>query len=98
MHSLLGWGIAALVIGLPVGFYFGWLPALALLLGYGSHLLLDSMTKHGIPFLYPDRKRWHALPPALLVSTGSQAEDIVFTLLALLVLPLLLSAFLNSGP
>ncbi len=89
-HSLLGWAVVAVVIGLPVGFSFGWLPASALLLGYGSHLLLDSMTKHGIPLLYPSRKRFHVLPPALLVSTGSNAEDIVFALLALSILPLLL--------
>lgn len=99
MHSLLGWGIAAVVVGLPVTWYVGWQPALALLLGYGSHLLLDACTKHGIPFLYPNKRRLHALPKLLWISTGSQAEDVVFALLALAVMPLLLfsSELFTSG-
>lgn len=91
LHSLRGWGIMALLVGLPLALSVGWLPALALVLGYGSHLLLDACTKHGIPFLFPNKRRLHALPSALLVSTGSAAEDIVFALLALAALPLLLS-------
>lgn len=91
LHSLPGWGMMALLVGLPVALLAGWLPALALSLGYGSHLLLDACTKHGIPLLFPNEKRLHALPKMLRISTGSQAEDAFFALLALAVLPLLLS-------
>ena len=96
LHSLLGWGIVALALGLPLALFVGVLPAVALLLGYASHIILDGSTKHGVPLLYPRKSRWHALPAALRVTTGSAAEDAFFVPLALLCLGLLLSA-LTSG-
>lgn len=94
LHSLLGWGIAALVVGLPTFLVAGLPPALALILGYGSHVLLDACTKHGVPLLYPRQRKWHALPPALRITTGSAVEDLFFLPLALLSLWLLLSRLL----
>ena len=90
LHSLAGLGLAALVLALPVGLWLGPLAALALLLGYASHLALDASTKRGIPFFFPDPKRRHVLPPLLRITTGSLAEEPVFVLLALLGVALLL--------
>ncbi len=94
LHSLLGWGIAAVVLGVPTFLVVGFPPALALILGYGSHVLLDACTKHGVPLLYPRPGKWHALPPALRITTGSAAEDLFFLPLALLSLGLLLPPLL----
>jgi len=57
----------------------------AALLGYGSHLALDAMTRHGVPLLPTRRRdgRWglrqrqHLLPRRLRFVTGSAAEDVL---------------------
>ena len=53
-HSLLALGLVALLAfhGLPL------LVALALVGGYGSHLVLDSLTVSGVPLLWPLRFRF----------------------------------------
>ncbi len=96
-HSAMGLGVAGVVIGLPLSIALGWQSAVALLLGYASHLLLDACTKSGIPFLYPDRNRRFALPPVLRVTTGSAAEEAVFALLALLAFGLFIPLLLGSA-
>jgi len=101
LHSLLGLGIVALFIGIPLALFVGPLASLALLLGYASHLALDACTKHGIVLLYPRHKRLHLLPAGFRITTGSIAEEPVFVLLALLAVILLLRllaapAFLNG--
>lgn len=50
---------------------------LAGIVGYGSHLLLDSLTPSGVPLFYPNKKRFR-FP---LVKTGSLG-DILFGALA----------------
>lgn len=89
LHSLLGWGIATLVL-LPLTFVTGLAVPLAISLGYASHLATDACTKSGIPLLYPSRKRYHLLPRPLRLTTGSQAEDGVFMIMAVLVVALML--------
>lgn len=89
LHSLLGWGIATLVL-LPLGFTIGPTVPLAISLGYASHLATDACTKSGLPFLYPNRKRYHLLPRLLRLTTGSQAEDGVFMIMSVLVAGLML--------
>lgn len=84
-YGLLGCGLMALVLGVSGA----GLPALALWLGYMSHLLLDACTKTGIPFP-PFRKRLFLLPKPLRVVTGSPDEEIVFALTALTALGLAL--------
>lgn len=92
LHSLLGLLLMALVVGLPIALYLEPGAALALLLGYASHLALDGATKSGIPFWFPNRRRVHLLPPKLRVTTGSEPEDIVLALLAMTTIALLLSS------
>lgn len=90
LHSLWGLGTFAL-LALPL---LGWIPArwyTALLLGYASHLAGDAATKSGIPLLYPNAKRHYLLPRLLRLTTGSQAEEVVWVLLALSLLFGLLS-------
>jgi len=90
LHSLAGITLLWVWLGLPTMLWLGWRPALALALGMLSHLLGDASTRSGIPFLYPKQGRWHLLPPARRLVTGSAAEEIVF---GALLLPLLLLLF-----
>ena len=58
---------------------------LALLIGYGSHLLLDSLTEEGLPLLFPLKYKF-GFPPfkKLRMRTGHFMEKwIVFPLLVL---------------
>lgn len=86
LHSLWGLGIAGACM-MPLAFWMSWAPVAALLLGYASHLVADSATKSGMRLLYPNKRRYHLLPPGWRITTGSQAEDLV---MALLLLPVLL--------
>jgi inner membrane protein len=105
-HSLAGVALLALVassatlaieyIDLPLLSFWNWQASAALVLGYASHLAADASTKSGIPLLYvplvyPKKRRYHLLPPSLRFTTGSQAEETLFPLLALLILLLLLN-------
>jgi inner membrane protein len=69
----------------------GWALWIGLVLGYGSHLLGDALTRSGVPLLYPNPRRVHLLPKPLRLLTGSWGEDGVLLLLAMVALPLLLS-------
>ena len=93
LHSPLGLLLFGLVC-VPIALYFGILPALALWLGYASHLAGDAMTKTGIPS-WPNRqdRRLYLLPAGRRFVTGSWAEDALLPLLALPVVVLLLSRF-----
>lgn len=106
LHSLPGWlglGAGCLVLGLWTPWpNSSWQVPVACFAGYGSHLALDACTVSGIPLL-PERRgdgRWglgrrrHLLPRRFRLVTGSDAEDIVFALLALAALALLLPILL----
>jgi len=94
LHSLLGVLAIWLLLGLPVLLWVGWQPAATLALGLLSHLAGDGCTKSGVPLLFPRPGRWHLLPPALRLTTGSEAERRVLILLAVPALLLPLSALL----
>ncbi len=103
LHSLPGLAVFSLIAALPLSLTWGWQYGAAAVLGYGSHLALDAMTRHGIPLLlergrngqWGFRHRRHLLPPRLRFVTGSAAEDVLqaflFGLSLLLVLRYLLT-------
>lgn len=80
LHSLMAWGLWTVatspVITASSAFWLG------LMLGYGSHLLGDASTRSGLRLLYPQRKIIHLLPRKLRLSTGSEAEEVVFAVFA----------------
>ena len=91
LHSLLGWLMVA-ILSLPLSVEIGGAPWLAFLLGYGSHLLADLSTKSGLMLLYPNKKRHYLLPKGWRITTGSQAEEVCFVVVAAITMLLLLSA------
>lgn len=63
---------AAVLHFLPYGL------ALAVIAGYGSHLVSDMMTRQGLPILWPlSGESIHLLPRALRVSTGGKIEALI---------------------
>ena len=92
LHSLLGLVLTGLIVGIPIALNLEPEAAIALLLGYASHLALDGVTKSGIPLWFPNRRRVHLLPPKLRITTGSEPEDIVLALLAMTAIAVLLAS------
>lgn len=89
LHSpvmLVGIGLFAGLLSI----WWGGIPCLALWLGYGSHLALDSCTSSGIRLLPSRKDRFHLLPRPLRIVTGSLAEEVVLVLLAASTMTLLL--------
>lgn len=73
-HTLLAWGIVTLWAGL---YFRGGGLAVAVSVGYLSHLLADMLTARGVPLLWPVyRKRLHLLPAAIAIRTGSTIETL----------------------
>lgn len=93
LHSLAGVGMVCLMAA-PAVWWVRWAPVGALLLGYVSHLVTDAMTKSGLRLLYPQPKRFHLLPKAWRITTGSLAEEALLLPLAFLVMILLLRQLL----
>lgn len=89
LHSLRGWMIWAFFL-LTLSAWTGWLPVVALSLGYASHLVGDACTRTGIPFLYPKPERWFLSPAWLRVTAGSADEELFFVASALGAIILLL--------
>ena len=90
LHSLAGLGMIG-VMAAPAIWWVGWAPVVAFWLGYASHLLADSATKSGIRLIYPNKRRYHLLPPNWRITTGSLAEEVLIPLLALSVMFLMLT-------
>ena len=98
LHSLPGLAAFGLIAALPLALRWGWEYGAAALIGYGSHLALDAMTRHGVPLLpsrgrdgrWGFRRRRHLLPPRWRFVTGSAAEDVLQAVLFGLALLLLL--------
>lgn len=90
LHSLMGFGMVAVVFGSLI-WWVGWAPIAALLLGYASHLLADSATKSGLRLFYPRHDRFYLMPVGWRITTGSSVEDVVMVGAALTATFLLLS-------
>lgn len=83
LHSLLAVALLAFIL---LGF-FPILPkdvVIVVLLGYLSHIALDSLTPVGIPWLYPIEHNFRLLPKILCITTGSLGEMAFFVLLVVL--------------
>jgi inner membrane protein len=89
-HSMVGTVLVGGVAAIVAGHWLGLSGAVALLLGYASHLIGDACTVSGIPVLFPDRTRRFALPKALRFVTNSRTEDFLLVLFAEASLALLL--------
>lgn len=89
LHSFMGLGLCALPAA-TLSLWWGWQPAVGLLLGYAGHLAGDACTRTGIPLLYPRRRRYHLLPRPWRFTTGSAAEEVLFIALSMPLLGLLL--------
>ena len=96
LHSLVGWALFA-VLTFPLIGGCDWQPWVALLLGYGSHLMGDLCTVRGVPIFYPNPKRQSLLPKPLRFATGSLVEEALFALITLTALALLLAHLNHSG-
>ena len=102
LHSLPGLAAFGLIAALPLALRWGGEYGAAFLLGYGSLLALDAMTRHGVPLLpscgqdgqWGFRRRRHLLPLRWRFVTGSAAEDVLQALLFGLALLLLLGNLL----
>jgi inner membrane protein len=97
LHSLLALALLSFVL-------LGFLPMLpkdvviVILLGYLSHIALDSLTPVGIPWLYPLEHNFRLLPKILCITTGSIAEMAFFVVLVVLYAMFLESAHFITLP
>jgi inner membrane protein len=81
-HSLLALGLLSFVTAPLINLKLFWW--LALLSGYLSHLILDSLNKSGVPLFFPNPIR-AVMPKAAKyrIACGSKAEVILFTVVSL---------------
>ncbi|XOU94147.1 MAG: metal-dependent hydrolase [Candidatus Kerfeldbacteria bacterium] len=66
---------------------------LVIMLGYVSHLVLDALTKSGIEFFWPIKKRLGLLPKALRVKTGGIVDTLLLLVGSVGVVLFLYNAF-----
>lgn len=96
-RGLLHAPLALVIVGaicVCVGILFSAPFALALWLGYASHLLADACTRSGIPLGFRPEPRLHLLPKRFRLLTGSPAEEVVWAGLAALALLLVMRRML----
>ena len=92
-HSLLLW-IPIIIAILIISIFKGNLVILAAVItGIVSHFILDLVTKHGIPFLYPIKTNIVALNDKRRIKTGTRGDKAVFIFLILLLIPALAFSF-----
>lgn len=100
-HSLLFLLGAALALGMAL---FAFWPccgewgtllkyAVALMCGWGSHILLDLLSDHGVPLFWPNQTRYDLA----FVQTGKQSEWVFQRLLILLLVGAFVLQLLDQG-
>ena len=80
-HSLL-----SLIISTSIIYIFSSSIAIVFALNYLLHLILDSLTKMGVPFLYPFKNRYYGLK---LIRTGG-TEDLCICAIAIAFITLII--------
>lgn len=95
-HRGMGHSILWLIPLALVGFYSPGLAA-ALLVGFSSHIFLDSFTVHGSPLLYPIKKTsFVCLNRKKRIKTGTNQEKALFVFFLFVLIPLFLF-IVNAG-
>ena len=74
-HSIVGVLLFSLIM-IPLGVNTA---TIGLVIGYMSHLLMDSLTVAGIPLFYPHKKKYRLMR----IRTGSEGEVVVFGMIVL---------------
>jgi len=86
-----GWGHSAIWL-IPIVAFFFFNPAvgLACFSAFSMHVLLDAVTKKGVPFLYPFLKTRLVMPKKekSRIQTGSKQETALCVVIVLLLIPL----------
>lgn len=73
--------------------------AVALIIGFLTHLLLDFFTVRGCPFLYPYKEKSFAcLHPKRRITSGSNEDKVLFILIVMLMIPLVIVTFNLLAP
>ena len=80
LHSI----IASMLFSTIIYTFLGSINATSFLTGYLAHLLLDSMTRMGVPFFAPFSTRRIRILDGLAVKTGGIADNLIFLLLIFL--------------
>lgn len=95
-HRGLGHSIIWLIPLTLVGLYSPGLAA-ALVVGFSSHIFLDSFTVHGTPLLYPIKKTsFVCLNKKRRIKTGTNQDKAVFVFFLFVLIPLFLF-IVNAG-
>lgn len=86
-----GWGHSAIwLIPIVAFFFFNPMVGLACFSAFSMHVLLDAVTKKGVPFLYPFSKTRLVMPKKekSRIQTGSKQETALCVVIVLLLIPL----------
>jgi len=76
-HSFLA---AALIFIVSLVFLFNYYPLLpfVLALGYVSHPIIDGLSRGGVQYLFPYKKKFYLLPKSLAIKTDGQVDQAIF--------------------
>lgn len=88
-HRGYGHSLIWIIMAIPISF-FSFTIASAVIIGLISHFLLDSITTHGVPILYPIRKtNFIVLKDNRRIKTGTNQDKAVFLALAFIIVTIL---------
>ncbi len=88
-HRGYGHSIIWIILTVPI-LFFNFTMGSAIIIGLISHILLDSITTHGVPTLYPIRKtNFIVLNTNRRVKTGTNQDKAVFLALVFLLITIL---------
>ena len=92
-HSLLLWIPIIAIFGIVSIFTNNLIIVPAIITAIVSHVILDLITMHGYPFLYPNKTILVGLGEKKRIKTGTKTEKATFIFLIMLLIPALLFSF-----